>query len=188
MSSKSSKSDSPSSVPELITVGRVRKPHGVRGEVLVDVLSDVEGRFVAGSTVEMVWPTGRRQSACISSVRGSKTNVIVLFEGFESREQAEELRSAALEVDRTRVPSAPRGAFYFFELVGCDCFDEHLGELGRVSQVLEDGGGLILEVSTVGSNLLVPFVESYLKEVDVANRRIDLELPEGLIESCTSES
>jgi len=188
MSSRSSKSDSSAALPDFIAVGIVRKPHGVRGEVSVSVLSDVGERFAAGSDVDIVLPDGRRRSARISTVRGRKGEAIVRFTGLETRDQAEELRSALLEIDRSRVPQAPPGAFYFFELVGCECVDRRAGELGPVVRVLDDGGGLLLEIEGGSKRLLVPFVEAYLQNVDVVERRIEMNLPEGLIETCTSES
>ena len=188
MNSRSSKSDTPASLPECITVGRVRKPHGVRGEVVVDVLSDVQGRFAAGSVVEVVLSSGERNRMQIDSARIRQGGAIVRFVGCESRDQAEGLRRAAVEIDRSQVPPAPEGAFYYFELIGCACVDEHEGELGRVARVLEDGGGLILEISSESRNLLVPFVDAYLKKVDIAARRIELTMPKGLIETCTSGS
>jgi len=188
MSSRSSKSDPSSAYSGFVTVGRVRKPHGVRGEVTVDVLSDVEKRIAAGAIVDLVLSNGSRRTAVMSSVRGKNQGPIVHFESCDSRDQAEELRGAVLQVDASAVPKAPAGSFYFFELIGCACVDEVGGRLGRVEKVLDDGGGLLLEIVGESSTMLVPFVESYLREVDTAERRIELQLPEGLIETCTSRS
>jgi len=86
------------------------------------------------------------------------------------------------------VTPAPAGSYYYFELAGCLCRDTNHGELGRVCEVIEDGGGLLLEVRAGERLLLVPFVEEYVAAVDVAGRRIDLQLPNGLLETCTSAS
>lgn len=153
----------------------------------MSVLSDVDDRFAVGSDVEIVLPNGQRRSARIATVRGRKGEAIIRFAGLDTRDQVEELRAAVLEIDRSRVPNAPPGAFYFFELVGCECVDHQAGELGRVVRVLDDGGGLLLEIEGGRKSLLVPFVEAYLQDVDLVKRRIELDLPEGLIETCTSE-
>jgi 16S rRNA processing protein RimM len=152
------------------------------------VLTDVEGRLSPGSEVLLVSPDGGRQEVRIATVRRRGEQAIIRFDGFESRDDVEHLRSAQLEVDRSRVPEAPQGTYFFFELVGCDCYDVHTGELGRVAGLLEDGGGLILEIEQPDRRLLVPFVKAYLKSVDTSNRRIEMQLPDGLIETCTSES
>jgi 16S rRNA processing protein RimM len=188
MSSRSSKSDPSSAYSGFITVGRVRKPHGIRGEVTVDVLSDVEKRFAPRAIMDLVLSNGSRRTAVMSSVRGKSEGPIIHFEGCDSRDQAEELRGAVLQIDSSSVPKAPEGTFYFFELIGCACIDEVGGRLGRVEMVLDDGGGLLLEIVGESSTMLVPFVEAYLREVDTVERRIALQLPEGLIETCTSRS
>ncbi|HEX5720466.1 MAG TPA: ribosome maturation factor RimM, partial [Thermoanaerobaculia bacterium] len=103
------------------------------------------------------------------------------------RDQAEELRDALLEVDRSDVPDAPAGTYYWYQLLGCRCRVD--GEdLGEVTDLVEDGGGLLLVVSKDGRQVPIPFVRSFLKEVDVERGRIELDLPEGLLEACASGS
>jgi 16S rRNA processing protein RimM len=112
---------------------------------------------------------------------------VVRFAGAEDRDQAEELRGLWLEIPRSQVPPAEPGTYYQYELVGCLCRVSG-EELGRVSEVVEDGGGLLLIVEGEGRRIPVPFVREFLREVDVAGARIDLELPPGLVETCASRS
>jgi 16S rRNA processing protein RimM len=112
----------------------------------------------------------------------------VVFAGISSREQAEALRGARLLVPIADVPEAPEGVFYHHQLIGCLCVDAVQGDLGQVSDLLEDGGGLLLVVERQGKRLLIPFVEAYLRSVDVDAGRIALQLPEGLVETCESKS
>jgi len=199
MSSKSSKTEAPPSsklssaqrddLPETISVGRVLRPHGVRGEVVVEVLSDVPGRFKKGSRV-----TGVREGApplllTVATGRVHKSGAVVRFEGYDSREGADELRGLDLEIPRSEVPKAKRGTYYHFELLGCRVRDADNGEeLGRVVEVVEDGGGVMLIVEGQGRRVPVPFVKELLRKVDVAAGRIDVTLPEGLLETCASPS
>ncbi len=113
---------------------------------------------------------------------------MVVFEGISSREQVDELRAHWLEVPRDEVPSSEQGSFYFFDLVDCRCLDRAEGDLGTVTQVLEDGGGYLLEIVGSRGEILVPFVNAYVTRVDVARRVIETDLPEGLIEACISKS
>ncbi len=169
-------------------VGRVVRPHGVRGEVKVEVLSDVPGRFAAGVEFFLVVHRRPPQIVRIESCRLVRGGALVLFEGIGDRDEAESLRDARLEVDLSEVPPAPEGFYYHFELVGCRCHEAEAGDLGEVSAVIEDGGGHLLEVDDGGRRLLVPFVDAFLENVDIVGRRIDLRLPPGLIEVCTSKS
>ena len=196
MSSKSSRkttTDTPADaagradLPERVAVGRVLRPHGVRGEVVVEVLSDVPGRLAPGRSLSASWAGKPERIVTVESYRVHKTGALVRFAGFEDRDQAEELRDALLEVDRSEVPAAPEGTYYWYQLLGCRCWVD--GEdLGEVTDLVEDGGGLLLVVSKEGRQVPIPFVQSFLKEVDVERGRIELDLPEGLLEACASGS
>ena len=191
MSSKSSKTDGGAAVredlPETVAVGRVLRPHGVRGEVVVEVLSDVPARFKKGSRLTGVREGVGKITLTVAAARVHKTGAVVRFEGYEDRDRAGELRGLDLEVPRAEVPKASRGTYYQFELLGCLCRD-HGAELGRVVEVVEDGGGVMLIVEGEGRRIPVPFVKEFLRRVDVAAGTIDLDLPEGLLETCASTS
>jgi 16S rRNA processing protein RimM len=197
MSSKSSKTESPEAasrerddLPETVAVGRVLRPHGVRGEVVVEVLSDVPGRFQKGSRLLGVRGDGLARQVTpliVATSRPHKTGAVVRFEGFADPDQAAVLRGLDLEVPRSEVPKAPSGTYYQYELLGCRCRDGE-GELGRVVEVVEDGGGLMLIVAGEGRRVPVPFVKEFLRRVDVAAGEIDLALPPGFLDVCASES
>jgi 16S rRNA processing protein RimM len=119
--------------------------------------------------------------------RVHKSGAVVRFEGYDSRDRAEELRGLDLEIPRSEVPKARRGTYYHFELLGCQVREDGQ-ELGRVVEVVEDGGGVMLIVEGEGRRVPVPFVKEILRKVDVAAGRIDVALPEGLLEACASPS
>lgn len=189
MSSKSSRTEERrADLPERVTVGRVIRPHGVRGEVTVAVLTDVPGRFDPGSRLLMAREEGGPAVPVeVVFSRAQKGGMVVRFAGIEDRDRAEELRGAWLEVELAQVPAAPPGTYYHYELLGCRCFDGGR-ELGKVVDLVEDGGGLLLIVSDGERQVPVPFVAGFLKDVDVATGRIDLELPPGLVDACASRS
>jgi 16S rRNA processing protein RimM len=189
MSSRSSRSDTPAAA-QRVTVGRVLRPHGLRGEVVVEVLSDVPGRLDPGSKVLLEESAGseRKEPALlIVGSREHKSGALLRFAGVDDRDAAEALRGVWLEVDESDVPAAPPGTYYQFQLLGCRCRTPE-AELGRVVGLIEDGGGHLLAVSDGQRELLVPFVERFLRRVDVAAGTIDLALPPGLVETCASKS
>jgi 16S rRNA processing protein RimM len=189
MPSSSSKTERPSKPPESVLVGLVLRPHGVGGAVFVELLSDVPGRFAAGARLDLALPAGERRAVTVEGTSAWRGGLRVRFAGVTSREQAEALRGARLEVGRERVPELPPGTFYQFELYGYRCRDRRAGELGAVVEVLADGGGWLLVVERPGGRRLpLPFVERFVAGVDRAERRIDWDLPEGLIETCESGS
>lgn len=178
-------------LPATVWVADVLRPHGIRGEVKLEIHSDVPGRFDPGSELLVVGaqaahpPVSSVQVASFRPVRGGG---VARFEGFENRDQAESLRGARLEVERRRCPRPPEGSFYFWQLAGCRCVDAEAGELGQVADVIEDGGGVLLRVTDAEREVLVPFVDAFLERVDVTSGRIDLRLPPGLVETCASRS
>ncbi len=188
MSWKSSKPESAKELPPTVVVAEVRRPHGLRGEVVLTLLSDVPHRLEEGSELQLVLPSGERKDVVIKTVRVQKGSAVVGFAGSKNREDAETFRGARLEVPRDLVPPSPEGSYYFFELLNCACNDCREGYLGRVVEVVEDGGGLILRVDDGGRELMIPFVRAYLKRVDIGTGTIEVDLPEGLVETCTSPS
>jgi 16S rRNA processing protein RimM len=160
----------------------------VRGEVVVEALSTVTERWRRGSRLTAMLPAAGTRLLEVVSSRRHQSALLVRFADVEDRDAAAELRGAELVVPRAEVPPAAEGSFYYYELAGCRCCDRHAGELGKVVDLLEDGGGLLLLVDDGARRLPIPFVTEYLRRVDVEAGVIELELPAGLIETCASTS
>jgi 16S rRNA processing protein RimM len=152
----------------------------------VVAVSDVAGRFAAGSRLELRTKKGERRVATVVDSRPHGTYLLVRLAEVADREEAEPLRGASLEVSVDEVPSAPPGTFYYHELIGCRCRDRRLGLLGTVVDVREDGGGLLLEIEAEGHRLLIPFVKAYLPVIDPTGQLIETDLPPGLVDACGS--
>jgi 16S rRNA processing protein RimM len=181
-------------------VGRILRPHGVRGELVVEVFSDVADRLAPGRALLLTdgeaapRPVpGFPASIAVVASRPHKSGALVRFAGVEDRDGAERLRGSWLAIPRSAVPEPEPGTYYHYELLGCRCRDGER-DLGVVVDLLEDGGGLLLIVEGAGAEgegrqrIPVPFVQSFLRRIDVAGGTIDLELPPGLLETCASTS
>lgn len=195
-SSSSTSSETPSPTPERILVGVIVRPHGIRGEVAVQVHSDNPERFAPGTEFETSHSSRRRSGAPellrVARAVPHRQGLRVAFEGIADRTAAESLAGIELTVPREAVPEAAAGTYYLFDLVGCRSFDERDGEIGTVVEVVADGGGwlVLVEQGSVGGTrrVALPFVEEFLVRVDAGAKRIDWRLPEGLIEACASRS
>ncbi len=174
---------------EMVVVGSVVRAHGLRGEVLVVADSENPARFVSGSELFVRDGAGLRRLEVASS-RSHRGRELVAFVEVTDRNAAEALRGALLEVPEETVPAAEEGTFYYFQLVGCRVVDDGLGELGEVTEVVEDGGGVLLSVARPagGGPVLIPFVGELLPEINVEERLIRTDLPAGLLEACGSTS
>ena len=197
MASKSSTTDASTTdapPPTSVIVGEIRRPHGVRGEVVVEPQTDRPDRFRPGSEL---WVTDPGEAAPprvvrVAASRSYREVLLVRFEGLEDRDAVEPLRGTRLEAEPGEAAELEgvleEGTFFYYQLHGCRCRDRGHGELGEVVDVVEDGGGLLLVVEGERGRLPVPFVRALVTEVDVEDKRIELDLPPGLIEACTSRS
>ena len=175
-------------LPETVLVGSVVRAHGLRGDVIVAPLSDVGGRFDVGSRLFVCHADGRMKRDTVCRSGGYRDRLLIGFESSVDRDSAEALRGAELRVERREVPEAREDQYYYFELLGCLCRDAVAGDLGPVVAIIEDGGGLLLEVDRGGQKVLIPFVRSFLRKIDVEAGEIELDLPPGLLETCASTS
>ena len=167
-------------------VGRVGRPHGVRGEVGVTVRTDApDQRFTVGAQLA----AGAGRVLTVSSARPHAGRLLVRFEGVDDRAAAEALCGTLLTVDvRTLAPIEDPDEFHDHELEGLLVVDTAGAELGTVREVLHTPGGDLLVIvpgsETGGSeDVLVPFVRAIVPEVDLAARRVVLDPPEGLFEA-----
>ncbi len=171
-----------------VIVGRVRRCHGVLGDVLVAVESDVPGRFAEGSSLLLTREGEAPRAVRVDRCRPHRSGLLLRLEGFADRTSAEPLVGAVLEVAQSQVPPPPPGTFYHFQLLGCRCRDRSRGDLGVVVEVLEDGGGVLLVVEKGDLRVPIPFVASFIEDLDIAAGTILLRLPPDLVETCASRS
>jgi 16S rRNA processing protein RimM len=110
------------------------------------------------------------------------------FAGIDSIEDAEKIIGAELRIPESEVPAAEEGSFYTFHLRGCRVYAIHDGDerrdeyIGDVTDIVGGGGAQLLQIGSGKEETLIPFAESIVKKVDVAARRIEVELPEGLLD------
>ncbi|MBB5155520.1 ribosome maturation factor RimM [Saccharopolyspora phatthalungensis] len=175
------------SEPQILAVGRVVRPHGVRGELVVEVLTDSpELRFAPGSVLG-VQRRGvvRAQNLTVTAARQHAGRLLVRAAGVEGREAAEELRGVLLTV-RSDVlePTGDPDEFHDHELIGLLVVQVSGAAVGAVQEVLHTPAGELLAVRTDdGREVLVPFVAEIVPEVDLAAGRLVVDPPEGLLDA-----
>lgn len=167
---------------EFITLARVVKTQGRHGEVAVEVHSDVPGRLRSGLRLFALAENGSRRELKIEDAWPHKDFVILKFAGVDSISEAEALVACELQVPRNERAQLQDGAAYVSDLVGCALID-HGREVGVVSDVRFGAGEAPLLVLGSGkSELEIPFAQEFLVRVDLAAKRIEMNLPEGLLD------
>lgn len=170
----------------LLTVGRIVRPHGIRGEVVVNVRTDdPTGRFAAGSVLSTD-PAGAGPLT-VEYARGQGAaggRLIMAFAEVVDRNAAEELRGVMLQVDGADLPDPDDpDEFHDHRLVGLAVTDRdgaHLGEVVRVEH--PPAADMLVVARPDGHEILVPFVAAIVPEVDLAAGRVVLTPPDGLFE------
>jgi 16S rRNA processing protein RimM len=170
-----------------LVVGRIVRPHGIRGEVVVDVRTDEpEARFVPGRALATSAEPGVAAPAAltIESVRSHQGRLLVVFDGVYDRDAADGLRGVLLCVDSADV-AAPEDPDEFLDhqLVGLRAVTpagEALGEVASIDHA--PAADLLVLRRPAGGTALVPFVKAIVPEVDLAGGRVVVDPPEGLLE------
>lgn len=165
---------------ELVTIGRIERPFGVRGEVKLRSLSDVPGRFDGLREVTLVSPDGKTVRTTVTGVRRAGSAFIVGLAGYGSPEQAKALRGAWVQIVRGAPPPLPEGQYYECDLIGMAVLDEHGHSLGVVDRVLDLSGNHVFAVRRGAQELLVPAARDLISRVDVERHELTVREIEGL--------
>ena len=151
---------------------------GIRGELVAIPFSDHQERFQSLDRVYLFGGDPAPGQYEVESVRDASGSLLFKFRGIESIDDAEPWRGAEVRIPRAERLKLEPGEFFLSDLAGCEVVERGTGEsLGIVTGWNEGGASGLLEV---GKDLLIPFARSICVEVDIAARRIEVELPEGL--------
>lgn len=170
-----------------VVVGRIGKPHGIRGEVTLDVRTDEpDRRFAPGTVLRAQAPAGadrRPTSLTVARARWHQSTLLVTFTELEDRTAAEAVRGTVLHATLApdEVPEDPE-EFYDHQLVGLAVVDLDGTALGEVTAVVHGSAQDLLTVRTpTGRDALVPFVSALVPEVDLAAGRVVVADRPGLV-------
>ncbi|TDL41755.1 ribosome maturation factor RimM [Arthrobacter nitrophenolicus] len=164
-----------------LQVARIGKPHGIRGEVTVQVLTDApEDRFIPGT--EFVVEPASSGPLTVSSARWNKDILLLGFEEVADRNQAETLRGAKLFIETADLDEDDDEGWYEHELVGLEARvgDQVVGKVTALNTA--PAQDLLMVTTPEGGEILVPFVEQIVPEVNIGEGYILLTPPDGLFE------
>ncbi|MFI7697492.1 ribosome maturation factor RimM [Nonomuraea sp. NPDC049480] len=164
-----------------LVVGRIGRPHGVRGDVTVEVRTDEpERRFAVGTSIATD-PAGRGPLV-VAGCRWHKDVLLVTFEGVTDRDAAADLRGTLLVIDSAEVePSDDPDEFHDHQLIGLAVETVSGEPVGEVEDVLHHGQDLLVVRREGQDEALIPFVKALVPEVDLAGGRLVVDPPEGLL-------
>jgi 16S rRNA processing protein RimM len=165
-----------------VVVGRIGRPHGIRGQVTVEPRTDEpDQRFAPGSRLLIA---NTDDVLVVSAMHWHSGRLLLAIEGVDDRNGAEALRDTIVEVDRDplELPEEP-GEYFDSQLVGCQVFDAAGLNLGEVTDVVHLPNQDLLSVTSAsGREFMIPFIEQFVPEVDIAAQRISVTPPPGLLD------
>jgi 16S rRNA processing protein RimM len=167
---------------DLVVIAKLAKTRGLRGELVADVLTDFPERFDDLKRVFAVKPNGETLELEIEKFWFQKGRIVFKFSGFDSIETAETLRNCEISITENEAVELETDEFFDWQLQDCTVETIEGVKLGTVKEVMRTGGTEILVVAGETKEYLIPFAEKICTEVDVENKLIKVDAPEGLLD------
>ena len=171
-------SGSPEGEPVYLTVGYLRRPHGLRGEIVMDLHTDFPERLKRGKKLLV---SEEHTPLTIQAVREHQKGVLIKFNGIDTPEDAGQYRNQWVYVKASEVLPLPEGQLYQHQLFGFQVVDENNNPLGELVEIIETGANNVYVVKDEsGRELLLPAIPSVILNLDAERRQIRVHLLEGL--------
>lgn len=162
--------------PVYVAIGRIRKSHGVRGEMRMELLTDFPERLVAG---RMIYLGEEHRPATIDSARLVDRGALIHIEGIDSPEEAGLFRNCLVYSQAEQLPSLPEGEYYHHQVLGLQVVDSGGKLLGILKEILETGANDVYVIkSEEGAELLLPVIPDVILSVNLEKRQITVNPPE----------
>jgi 16S rRNA processing protein RimM len=163
-----------------ISVARVARTQGNRGEVAADLLTDFPERFSHLRQVVLEKDGEASFEVILDSFWFHKNRIVLKFQGIDSIDQAKKLAGYEVTVLESEKISLPAGTYFQNDLVGCSLISRSGEDYGKVKEVVQYGPNYLLRIQGASKEFLVPFAENYSLEIDLQEKVIRCDLPEGL--------
>ena len=168
---------------KLYRVGTIVNTHGIKGEVRVIPITDFpEDRFKPGAKLILKNKTTTEEFT-VESSRPHKSFILIKFKGYDNINDVEKYVKSELFAAGEEVANLNEGEFLYKQIIGLKVVDKDLGEVGKVTEILELGSNDVWVVKgTKYKEILLPYIDDVIKDVDLDNQVVNVEIPDGLID------
>jgi 16S rRNA processing protein RimM len=167
----------------LVTVGRILRPHGIRGEVKVVPLTGSPESLTALQSLFIKGVGEEKLQLKIERLRIRQDRVILKLSDFDNRSQAESLRNAELLARKQDLPSLPEGHYYIHELVGLTVKTMQGEKIGTICDVIQTPAQDVYVIDAGEKEIMIPAVKQFVKRINIQKNEMWIDPIEGLIES-----
>lgn len=162
--------------PLFLVVGKIRRPHGIKGELVMEVLTDFPERIQVGRTF---FAGDDHQPLKIESLRWHKNYLLIKFHGYDTPESAGVFRNVLIYKPIDHVPQLPEGEYYHYQLLGLTVVDEAGEIVGVLQEILVTGANDVMLIqSPDNKEVLIPLIDSVLLNVNLEEKTIRVKPPE----------
>jgi 16S rRNA processing protein RimM len=173
------KTGSPKGESVYLAIGYLRRPHGVSGEIIMDLHTDFPDRVRSG---RKIYIGEKHEAATFDTVRIHGDSMLISMKGYDTPEAVGRFRNHWVYVKAKEVPPLPEGQHYKYEYIDLDVVDDNGNALGKIAEILETGANDVYVVrSEDGKEILLPAIPPVVLEVDMEARRMKVHLLEGLV-------
>jgi 16S rRNA processing protein RimM len=162
---------------DLLIIGKVTRPHGIAGEVKVELAPEYIGAL---DGIRRVYIGDADQPCRVLASRSHQGAVLLKLDRCSTRNDAEGLRGSRVSICLTDLPKLPEGEYYAHNLIGISVVRDTGEALGTLIEVLATGSNDVYVVKTATGEVLLPALESVVRSVDLAARNMVVTVPEGL--------
>ena len=165
--------------PVFLVIGKLRRPHGVRGEMIMDILTDFPERLKAGMTV---FVGEEHKPFKVKTWREHQKGLLTSFVDFTTPEAVGILRNQLVYVKTSELPALPKGEYYHHQVIGLRVVDESGVELGKVTDVITTGANDVFVIRQEGGvEFLLPVVDEMVLNIDLERGEVCARPLPGLI-------
>ncbi|HAA02915.1 MAG TPA: 16S rRNA processing protein RimM [Syntrophobacteraceae bacterium] len=168
--------------PRWVMVGKIGRAHGTGGVVRVSVSGETLATLVPGDHLYLRLPPGEVRTLTLEEIRSHQRMWLVRFAGITTREMVETLKGKELYLPEDQLPRLEEGEYYHYQLIGLEVQTTDGGFLGVLRQIMSTGSNDVYVVANDDQEVLIPAIEEVIRSIDLRNGRMQVALPEGLID------
>jgi 16S rRNA processing protein RimM len=166
----------------LITIGKVQKPHGVRGELKIEPLTDDPERFLRLSRVFVTSPGGSTRDCPVISVRLMSGTPLLGLEGYDSPERSRELNGWLVQVPEEEAVPLPEGQYHWYEIIGMQVESESGEKLGTITDIFSTSSNDVYVMEAGEREIYLPATKDVIRQVDPKAKRMVIRVLDGLLD------
>ena len=167
---------------DLIAIGKISKPIGTRGEVKISPLTDEKRRFVNLPYACLGKNAANTQVKRILKVRIDSGQIVLSFQDIETVEEAKKLTGFYLFIQKENAVQLRDGSFFIDDVIGCEVITEEQENVGMITDLLTLPMNDVWVVRKDAKEFLIPAVKSFIRQVDVENKRVTIHAIDGLLD------